>query len=100
VHKSADQLARMVDALVAAARFEAGDACRTADAHSVAAGAAAGCAGLASERGVELEVVQPAVELRVGIDADLAERILQPIVENACRYGETRVSISVRRSAS
>lgn len=100
VHQSAHQLARTVDALVAAARFEAGDTRGTADAHSVASGAAAGCAGLATEHGVELEVVQPARELRVGVDADLAERILQPIVENACRYGETRVSISVRRDAS
>ena len=29
----------------------------------------------------------PAAPLRLGLDADLAERILQPVLENACRYG-------------
>ena len=38
--------------------------------------------------------------LRVGVDADLAERILQPVVENACRYGSSRVRIEIDRDDS
>jgi signal transduction histidine kinase len=30
------------------------------------------------------------------VDADLVERILNPLVENACRYGNSSVRVSVR----
>jgi signal transduction histidine kinase len=36
----------------------------------------------------------------VGVDADLAARILQPVVENACRYASSRVRISIARADS
>ena len=38
--------------------------------------------------------------LRIGVDPDLAERILQPVVENACRYGSSRVRVDVARENS
>ena len=100
VHRSADQLARTVDALVAAARYEAGGHRGTADAHTVAVGAAEGCGGLATERQIDLEIETPGKPLRVGVDADLAERILQPILENACRYGASRVRVSIGREST
>jgi signal transduction histidine kinase len=34
------------------------------------------------------------------LDADLAERILQPVVENACRYGRSRVRIRLECHSS
>ena len=52
------------------------------------------------ERHLELVNAPPAQPLRLGVDADLAERILQPVVENACRYGRTRVRIEVVRDSS
>ena len=42
----------------------------------------------------------PAQPLRLGLDADLAERILQPVVENACRYGRSRVRIRLERDSA
>jgi signal transduction histidine kinase len=36
----------------------------------------------------------------LGVDADLAERILQPVVENACRYASSRVRIAIDRANS
>jgi signal transduction histidine kinase len=100
VQRSAAQLARIVDALVAAARYESGGERGTADARAVAEGAAYACDGLAAERAIELQVepLQPA--LRVGVDADLGERILQPVIENACRYGRHRVRVSIERDRS
>jgi len=95
IQADAAQLSRIVDALVAAARYEAGTSHGTADADEVAAGAAAAVASLANERGIEVDVVPSARRQRIGVDADLAERILQPVVENACRYGESRVRIVV-----
>jgi two-component system, OmpR family, sensor kinase len=97
IHRSADQLARTVDALVAAARYEAGGERGTADARAVAQGVARACGGLAAERDVTVEVSDTTRPFRVGLDADLAERILQPVVENACRYGSSRVRVSIER---
>jgi signal transduction histidine kinase len=100
IHLSASQLARTIDALVAAARYEAGGERGTADAHLVAAGAAQACSSLRIDRELELQVVPPSRRLRVGIDAELAERILQPVVENACRYGSTHIRIEIRSENS
>ena len=100
VQRGASQLARIVDALVAAARYESGGERGTADARSVAAGAASACDGLAAERRIALEVASPQTPLRVGVDADLGERILQPVIENACRYGRRSVRVSIERERS
>jgi signal transduction histidine kinase len=97
VHRNAQQLARTIDALLAAARHEAGAARGTSDAFAVAAQAADACAGLAAERDVAVAVERPAHPVRLGIDAELAERILQPVLENACRYGAHRVRLSIGR---
>jgi signal transduction histidine kinase len=100
VHRNAQQLAKIVDALVAAARHEAGSANGTADAYAVAADVFEACSGLVSDSGVELDLERPERSVRLGIDADLAERILQPVIENACRYGSTRVRLSIERRDS
>jgi len=97
IHRNATQLSRTVDALVAAARYEAGGERGTADAHAVAADAARTCSGLAAERSLSLEVAEPARPVRIGVDSDLAERILQPVVENACRYGASWVRVAIGR---
>ncbi len=99
VHRSADQLSRTVDALVAAAGYEGGASRGTADAREVVSGAASACAGLAAERNVDLQVPTGGA-LRVGVDGDLAERILQPVLENACRYGSSHVTVSILRADS
>jgi signal transduction histidine kinase len=95
IHRNADQLARTIDALVAAARYEAGGERGTADAHAVATGAARACTGLATDRELALDVDRPLRTLRVGVDADLAERIILPVLENACRYGTARVWVKI-----
>jgi signal transduction histidine kinase len=97
IKRNAEQLTRTIDALVAAARFEAGSRRGTADAYAVAEEAAAACAGLAVERGLSLAVEQPERPLRVGVEHDLAERILQPVLENACRYATSAVSVDIDR---
>jgi two-component system, OmpR family, sensor kinase len=100
IHRNADQLARTVDALVAAARYEAGGAHGTADAHAVAANAALACSGLAADRHLELQIPASARVHRLGVDAELAERIIQPVLENACRYGSSRVGVTIGRENS
>jgi signal transduction histidine kinase len=100
IKRNAEQLTRTVDALVAAARFEAGSRRGTADAVAVAEDALAACSGLAAERGLTLAIEQRARGLRVGVERDLAERILQPVLENACRYATTSVGIDIERNGS
>ncbi len=94
---NAQQLRRIVEALLAAAQREAGNTGVSAAA-SVARAAAAGCSELAADRGLELEVNGGPGSLRVGVEQDLAERILHPVIENACLYGRTSVRLSVERS--
>jgi two-component system, OmpR family, sensor kinase len=100
IKRNAEQLTRTVDALVAAARFEAGSRRGTADAYAVAEDTAAACSGLAAERGLAVTIEQPARPMRVGVERDLAERILQPVLENACRYATTTVSVDIDRNGS
>jgi signal transduction histidine kinase len=100
IHRSADRLARTIDALVAAARYEAGGERGTADARSVAEDAVRACSGLAAERRLDVQIDEPRSPLRIGVDADLAERILQPVLENACRYGSTSVRVAIGRENS
>ena len=97
VRRNAGQLAQIVDALVAAARHEAGAGHGTADAYDVARDSVEACAALAEEQGVRVELVRPSVPIRVGVEPELAERILQPVLENACRYGKSSVSVALTR---
>jgi signal transduction histidine kinase len=98
INRNAAQLTRTVDALLAAARHEAGFGRRTADAHAVAAGAAAACADLASHCHVALDLSASQTPMRVAVNPDLGERILQPLLDNACRYASSTVSVSIERA--
>jgi signal transduction histidine kinase len=97
---SARQLTRTVETLVAAAREEAVSERGTADVYEVALNAADSCRTLSTARNVHVRVLQPQVPIRIGVDADVAERILQPVVENACRYASRQVEIALHRNAS
>src|SRR5207237_2051746 len=87
VLRNAQEVSRTVDALVAAARHDSALTRGTADAYAVCEQTLDAVADLAAERQLELVNAPPVQPLRLGLDADLAERILQPVVENACRYG-------------
>jgi signal transduction histidine kinase len=98
IQRSADQMTRTVEALVAAARQEAGLGRMTSDVRD----AVSAVVGNARENGAapEISVALPADAVRVAVDAELAERMLQPLVDNAARYGSSNVSVSVLRDGS
>jgi two-component system OmpR family sensor kinase len=97
VLRSARQLARIVETLVAAAQHEVDVTRGTADAYAVATGAVEAVSELAEQRNLRLAAEEPAAALRLGVDGQLAERVLQPILENACRYGTTWARVRISR---
>jgi len=98
IHRNAVQLTRTVDALVAAARHEAGSEPGTTDAYQLAVEAVGTCADLAARRQIDLELAATQTPMRVAVEPELGERILQPLLDNAFRYGSSRVSLSIDRA--
>lgn len=97
---NAQTMARTIDTLVAAQRQQTGLARGSADLQAVLVEAAAACGELARTQRVELGVRAHGATGLVGVDSEVALRILQPIVENACQCAETRVTLSVERRGS
>ena len=93
VSRDAQQMSRTVDALVAAARQEAGLSRSTSDARDAITHASEAAQPLAESSGVEIAVAVPRAPVRVAAEVELIERILQPLLENACQYGRSRVDI-------
>jgi signal transduction histidine kinase len=98
IAERARQLQRTLDALLAAARAESAPEHGSADAVSVAELAIESCAPLAALNHVDLELVKPRAALRVGVERDAAERVLAPILDNACRYARGRATVEVSSS--
>jgi signal transduction histidine kinase len=91
----ASQMQRTLETLMAAARAESLGDMGTADADQVGEQAIAACANVARDSGVDLRLDAPRDGVRVDIDADTAERILVPLIENGVRYGKGRVAVSI-----
>jgi signal transduction histidine kinase len=98
--RNGQQLARTVETLITASQQELGPR-GTSDGYAAAAEVVDACAGVSTQNGVALSLDRPAHPVRVGVDAEVVERVLQPVVENACRYATTyaRVSMHLRNGA-
>jgi signal transduction histidine kinase len=95
---SADQMARTVEALLAAAQEEGSLARGRADVWQVLADVVSSIGVLADENRVEVRVRPPERELRVGVERDIAVQILQPVVENACHFARSDVLLAAVRN--
>jgi len=96
---NADHLTRAVDTLVLAAQQESDLSRGRADTHAVIAEAIEACEHLAQARGVRVRAPSPGGRaVQVGVDPDVALRIIQPVVENACRYAGSEVSVTAARN--
>jgi len=95
VLQSANQMNRILDTLMAAARAQLDPQRTTSDVATCTRAAIDGCSALAAEHGIEIDLEGGSA--RAAADADLVERILAPLIENACLYGQRRVVVSVRR---
>ena len=90
VQRNAEQMTRTVEALVAAARQEAGLSRATSDARDGVRAAVDAVRGHAEAAGIETELVLPEAPVQVAIEPELLERIVQPLLDNALRYGRSR----------
>ena len=97
---NAQAMTRTIDTLVAAQRQESGLARGSADSEAVLHEVVAANGELARAQGLDLTVRTTASTVPVGVDADVALRILQPVVENACQCAEARVTLGVERRGS
>ena len=97
---SADQMARTVEALLAASQEEGSLARGRADVWQVIADVVSSIGVLAEENEVEVRVRPPARDLRVGVERDIAVQILAPVVENACRFARSDVLLSATRKGT
>jgi signal transduction histidine kinase len=94
---SADQMASTVETLLAAAQEKGSLTKGRAEVGEVLEDVAVGVKVLARENGVGVEVEAPPASLCVGVGVDIAAQIVRPVVENACRFATSRVSLSAER---
>ncbi len=93
--QSARQMTRILDTLLAAARAQASSTQPTTDAVSGARAAIHACANLADARWLDLELSEPAHPVLAGVDGGLLERVLAPLLENACHHARRRIQVDV-----
>lgn len=98
IARSADEMRRTTDVLVAAARHGAGHHRGATDAAALLDDLARRAQpGLAS-RALELTTTV-ATPSRISIDVDLAARIIEPVMDNAVRHAARRVSVTASTDA-
>ncbi|MEP7223804.1 MAG: HAMP domain-containing sensor histidine kinase [Actinomycetota bacterium] len=100
VHRNAEQMTRTVDALVSAARQEAGLTRTTSDARDGVRVATASVQDEAVAAGIEIRLTMPSEPVTVAIEDELLERIVQPLLDNAIRYGEKMISVTLVRNGN
>ncbi len=100
IGRSADQMTRTIDALMAAARQEARVERTSSDAREAVELAVEAARPAADARGIELRVTLPPAPLTVALGSDLLERTVQPVLDNAVRYGNAVVEVNLARNGA
>jgi signal transduction histidine kinase len=98
IERSSEQMRRILETLMAAARAETSSRVGRSVLLPTLEGLAADWQDPFAERGVALEVSAPDRGLEVGADADVVERLIAPLLDNAGRHARSLVSIDAGRS--
>jgi signal transduction histidine kinase len=95
IRRHAHDLQRVLETLLASARRGESDAGRAGDARVPADHATARVEELLAQQGksIELACERP---VKVAVEADVVERILSPLLENAARFARRRVMLEIR----
>jgi signal transduction histidine kinase len=95
--RSAAQMSEVIDVLMTAARAESGSADEGADAARAARAVIEGAAQAAADCDVSLELTPNGRAGSVRAEPKLVERILAPLVENACHYAREHATVRIVR---
>jgi signal transduction histidine kinase len=90
------QMQSVVETLLAVARSEMDARRGTADAYSVAATVVESLATVRDDVAVNIYRVGSAI--RVGVDSDLAERVLSPVLANAVKFADQSAGVTIERA--
>jgi signal transduction histidine kinase len=93
------QLERTTETLLVAARAESQPSPGVADATEIAERLVDLHGEACADREVALGFTPPPQPIRVGAEADVAERVVSPLIENACRHALRRVDIRLTSDA-
>jgi len=96
IARSVDEMATTIDTLLAAARHEAGLTRTTSDLRDTLTAAAA---TITSPR-LAVRVHLPERPVYIAAEPDLLARMVQPVAENARRYGKSSVDIELTRDSA
>jgi signal transduction histidine kinase len=91
---------RILDTLISAARAQAAPTHVHSDTATVARAAIDACAGLAREHGVHVTLRAPDGGLTAAVDGRILERVLAPLLENACRFARHEITVAIGRDGS
>ena len=100
IGRSAEQMTRTVDALVAVARQAGSSSRASSDAREALARAIEATRPPSLRGGVTPVLEAPRTPIRIAAEADVVERIVAPLLENARRHAATRATVAVARSGS
>jgi signal transduction histidine kinase len=94
ITRHAQELQRVLETLLASARAAMPGKATASDAHETARRAAAPLAETLAAQGksIEFATVQP---VRVAVEADVLQRILSPLLENAARHARQRITLEI-----
>jgi signal transduction histidine kinase len=98
VARSAEQMSRILETLMAAARAESQPERGRSDVTQVLAAVAEEWTAPLAERGVRLAVRAGEGPQRVGAEADVIERVIAPLLDNARRYAHSEVTVVARHA--
>jgi two-component system heavy metal sensor histidine kinase CusS len=94
VARSAEQMSGILETLMAAARAESQLEAGRSELGRVLDRIASGWSSALGERQLALEVRRPPAPMMAGVDAEVVERIVAPLLDNARRYARSRVVLS------
>ena len=93
VNASALQMTRTVETLVSEARLQADGPRGSCDLRDVLRTVVDASQETARQHGCSIDLGATGHPVRIGASADLVERIIQPVIDNACSYGSSAVRI-------
>jgi signal transduction histidine kinase len=98
VVRSAEQMNRILETLLAAARAETDVAPGRSDVRAALTNLRDAWTPAVADHGARLEVRMPRGPLPVGLDAEIVERVVAPLLDNASRYAQSVVTVAAGRS--